>query len=110
MIERAVVLVAALAVVFAAIWLLERRRGSARSATPGLTLVTGPDCTLCPLAIKALQETGMPYRVVDVSRAEDLDVRALPTLLLIGTTGQVEWRRTGRSAVTMAARLAEAPA
>lgn len=108
MIERSAILVAVLGTVFVAIWLWERRRGSASAAShAGLTLVTGPDCALCPLALKALQATGVPHRVIDVSHSDGLDVRALPTLLMIGETGQVEWRRTGRSAITMAARMAE---
>ncbi len=89
-----------------AVWVGERRRGSSTVAAPvGLILVTGEGCRLCPPARQALGD--VPHRVIDVSQSGGLEVRSVPTLLMIGVDGEVEWRRSGRSAIAQAARLAQ---
>lgn len=106
MIERSIVLATLVALGFGFVWLWERRPLLGRPANgTGLTLVTGPDCALCPQARLALERAGVPHRVVDVSQSTGLGVRSLPTLLSIDPTGVVEWRRSGRAALHEVARL-----
>jgi hypothetical protein len=106
-IERSIVLATLMALGFGLVWLWERRPLLGReSDVAGLTLVTGPDCALCPQARSALERAGVPHRVVDVSDSAGLGVRSLPTLLSIDPTGVVEWRRSGRAALHEVARLA----
>lgn len=107
MIERSILLVTLVALGFGLVWVWERRPLFRRQAdVAGLTLVTGPDCALCPQARSALERAGVPHRVVDVSESTGLGVRSLPTLLSIDSTGVVEWRRSGRAALHEVARLA----
>lgn len=103
---RLVTLVAVVLTGFVVTWLGERRKGSVRRMAPaGLVLVTGEDCRLCPPARRALGD--LPHRVIDVSQSEGLEVRSLPTLLMIGADGEIEWRRSGRAAVAHAARMGQ---
>ncbi len=103
---RLLILVTVLIAGSLAVWVGERRRGSTTETAPvGLTLVTGEGCRLCPLARRALGD--VPHRVIDVSQSGGLEIRSLPTLLMIGADGEIEWRRSGRSAIAQAARLAQ---
>jgi glutaredoxin len=96
--------VLALVVVVAALMVraIERRpiRRSPAGLAPGVVLVTGRDCGLCGPARRALDSAGVPYREVDIDVAAPLGVRSLPTLLVIGTGGEVVMRRSGRSAIS----------
>ncbi len=90
--------------VIAAAWLLiriwERRPVSADQSLPsGLTLVTGVDCRLCPLAVAAADDAGIPVSVVDISEMSDSGIRSLPTALVADRRGMVVARRSGRSAI-----------
>jgi hypothetical protein len=108
MIERSLLLALALATGFGFVWVWERRPAFAgRTIEAGLTLVIGPNCVLCPQARAALERAGLAHRLIDVSQSEGLGIRSLPTLLSVATDGAVEWRRSGRSAVMEAVRLAE---
>lgn len=107
MIERSIVLATVVVLGFGLVWLWERRPRLGRATSvAGLTLVTGPDCALCPQARLALQRAGVPHRVLDVSESDGLGVRSLPTLLSIAPTGAIEWRRSGRAVLHEVTRLA----
>lgn len=94
-----------LAVIIGAAWLAialwERRTVSpGRALATGLTLVTGADCRLCPQAVIAVGDAGIPVTIVDVGDADDPTIKSLPTAFVTDAGGQVIARRSGRSAVT----------
>lgn len=88
-----------------AAWLLlalwERRTTApARPLVTGLTLVTGADCRLCPLAVAAVDGAGIPVSIIDIAEAADPSIRSIPTAFVADADGRVLARRSGRSAVT----------
>lgn len=100
MMERFVILLAVLGVAMALVWAWERMRPRRARIDPGITVVTGPDCRLCPALILALDVAGVEYRRVDVAmEPAPGGVRALPTILVADNSGTVTIRRSGRSAV-----------
>lgn len=108
MISRAFAVIALLAVAWLVVGLIERRRVGPRSGVPsGLTIVTGADCRLCPLAVAAAGEAGVPVTVVDIAEFPDRVIRSLPTALVTDVSGAVLARRSGRSVITDMRVLAE---
>lgn len=94
-----------LAAVGALSWLivdLWERRAVGRSDVigPGLTLITGPDCRLCPLAVAATAGAGIPVRIVDIGAVNDPSIKSLPTALVADRSGVVLASRSGRSAIS----------
>lgn len=87
-----------------AAWLLltlwERRATPpVRTLVSGLTLVTGADCRLCPLAVAAVGDAGIPVSFVDIADA-DPSIRSIPTVFVADSDGRLLARRSGRSAIT----------
>lgn len=108
MISRALGVLALLALAWLVVGLIERRRGRPTSAIPsGLTIVTGADCRLCPLAVAAAGEAGVSVSVVDVSELPGRGIRSLPTALVTDVSGAVLARRSGRSVISDMRTLAE---
>jgi|FLYL01.1.fsa_nt_gi hypothetical protein len=108
MTERFVLLV----VVVAAAWLVvrwwERRTPRQRGRLePGVTLVTADWCRLCGAAMAALERHGVQPRRVSVGQLRGVDVRALPTLLVVDSRGRLVMRRSGRSVIESAGQVAE---
>lgn len=100
MIERLLILLAVVGVALAAVWVRERMTPRHATLEPGITVVTGPDCRLCPALILALDIAGVEYRRVDVAMEEPpAGIRALPTILVADSAGTVAIRRSGRSAM-----------
>ena len=100
MIPRLVILLAVLGVALAMVWARERVKPRRARLDPGITVVTGPDCRLCPALILALDVAGVAYRRVDVAmESAPGGVRALPTILVADAAGTVAIRRSGRSAM-----------
>jgi hypothetical protein len=100
MIERLLILLAVIGVALAIVWAWERMRPRRARIDPGITVVTGPDCRLCPGLILALDVAGVEYRRVDVAMASPpAGVRSLPTILVADDNGIVAIRRSGRSAM-----------
>lgn len=107
MIFRALAVIALLALAWALVGSIERRRGGATSGIPsGLTIVTGANCRLCPLAVAAAGETGVPVTVVDVADLPGQAIRSLPTALVTDVSGAVLARRSGRSVISDMSALA----
>lgn len=100
MIWRLIVLSAVVVVAWVAVAAWERRpiRGT-RLLSSGLTLVTGADCRLCPLAVAAADGAGIDVSVVDVSDFEDSSIRSLPTALVADRQGIVIARKSGRAVI-----------
>ena len=94
-----VVLVIGVAGVSVTLW--ERRvKPTRRALASGLTLVTGSDCSLCPQAVAAVGEAGIPVSIIDIADAADPTIRSIPTAFVADATGRVIARRSGRSAIT----------
>ena len=94
-------------------WLIvvlwQRRPAGALSGLPaGVTLITGPGCSLCEPAQRALRRAGIEPRLAEAGALEvsGTPIRSLPTALLVDQTGAVVMRRSGRAAVTDAEALA----
>jgi hypothetical protein len=91
-----------------------RRRGrvTVTSLPPGITVVTGPHCRLCGLALDAIRFAlpDLTPHVIEGPRAllEDLRIRSLPTVLVVNEEGEVLARRNGHAAVREARSLGEA--
>lgn len=84
-----------------AITLWERRLVSpGRTLSIGLTLVTGADCRLCPQAVAAVGDAGIPVSIVDIGHADDPTIKSLPTAFVTDAGGRVIARRSGKAAVT----------
>ena len=101
-----------LAVVLGAAWLVvavaERRRGTPNvGIADGLTIVTGEDCRLCPLAVEAAEAAGIAPRVIDVADVPGHGIRSLPTAFVTDAAGTVLVRRSGRSVIADMPMLAE---
>jgi hypothetical protein len=47
----------------------------------------------------------VPHRVLDAEALPELGIRSVPTLLVIDAKGEVVRRRSGRAAITDAARV-----
>lgn len=108
MIDRLLVVVVAVVVAAALLWWAERRRPGGRvRVAPGITVFTGPECTLCPVVLDALDAARVPYRIVDASRHRS-PVRAVPTVVVGDERGIVRLRRSGRAAVTDMSAVVEA--
>lgn len=100
MIWRIVVVVVVVVAARLAVMVWERRRApSLRALGAGLTLVTGPDCRLCPLAVAAVGEAGIQVAIVDIADAADPSIRSIPTAFVTDADGRVIARRSGRSAI-----------
>jgi hypothetical protein len=115
MIARLLLLALVIGLVALVVAALERRRGPVRPGTlrPGVTVVTGPGCTLCPPTLAALEARGITPAVYDVSRAPAGlgTVMSLPSVYVVDDQGEVVLRRSGRAALAAAdaiARLAPA--
>ncbi len=102
MIWRAALVAAAVLVALVVVRFWERRAIVERSAqlSTGLTLVTGADCRLCPLAVAALDGADIPVTVVDVAALTDCGIKSVPTALVTDRSGTVIASRTGRAAVS----------
>jgi hypothetical protein len=101
MIWRLALVIAAIGVAWVTVAIWERRRVSShRPLASGLTLVTGADCRLCPLAVAAVGQAGIPVSIVDISDAADPSIKSIPTALVADADGRVIARRSGRSAIT----------
>lgn len=103
-----------LALVAGGAWLLvmlwQRRPAGGHSGLPaGVTLVTGPGCSLCEPAELALRRAGVEPRLAGVDGLElsGAPIRSLPTALLVDHAGTVVMRRSGRAAVADAEALAD---
>lgn len=108
MIARLIVVGAIVALAWLVVALVERRRGTPVSSVPsGLTLVTGTDCRLCPLAVDAAGRAGVRVNVVDVADVADQGIRSLPTAFVTDRAGMVLARRSGRSVISDMALLAD---
>lgn len=98
---RVVLLVVVIGLAWLAVALWERRTVSVgRTPAIGLTLVTGAGCRLCPQAVAALGDAGIPVSIIDIGAAADPSIRSLPTAFVTDAGGRVIARRSGRSAVT----------
>lgn len=108
-----VIRLALLAVLGSGAWLVagwtQRRRIRGRLALPaGITLITGPGCSMCIPVERALVRAGARPVVTDVAELmiPGLTVRSLPTVLVVDEAGTVVMRRSGRAALNDAALLA----
>lgn len=95
----------AIAAVFALAWLivglLERRAVGRRETVGwGLSLITGPDCRLCPLAVAATTGADVPVTIVDIGSVADPSIKSLPTALVADRNGVIVASRSGRSAIS----------
>jgi hypothetical protein len=94
------------ALAWLAVELWERRAvGRTQVLGTGLTVITGPDCRLCPLAVAATDGAGVPVTIVDVATVGDASVKSLPTVLVADRTGAVIASRSGRLAITQMPEL-----
>lgn len=100
MIERLLVLLAALTLALLWVRWRERRRPSGLRMAPGITVYTGPDCRLCAPLLGELERVGAVYRLIDVSREPAAGIGSVPTVVVADQAGDVVIRRSGRSAVT----------
>lgn len=101
MIWRLALVIAVIGAAWIAVRIWERRPAwSARPLASGLTLVTGADCRLCPLAVAAVGDAGIAVSIVDISEAADPSIKSIPTALVADAHGRVIARRSGRSAIT----------
>lgn len=101
MITRLLVLMGLLVVAFLVVTVLERVRFRRSSPLPsGVTLVTGPNCSLCDAANRALRAAGLQPATVPVASVPGLGVRSVPTALVVGTGGELVLRRAGRAILT----------
>ena len=110
MMLRLVLLAVVVATALLIVAVVERRRGAGRVAglSSGVTVVTGPGCGLCGPTVSTLRGRGVPVRVVDVSELMAGTVLSLPTVFVVDEKGSVVLRRSGRSALTDSAALAQA--
>ena len=98
MIVRLGLVVVVIGVAWLAVALWERRpRPTRRALASGLTLVTGADCALCPQAVAAVGEAGIPVTLIDIADVADPTIKSIPTAFV---AGRVIARRSGRSAIT----------
>jgi len=98
---RLLVLLAVFGVALAVVAIRERRDPRTGWIQPGITVLTGPDCRLCPLLLALLDAADARYLLVDVTRQRvPAGVRALPTVLVADERGEVALARSGRSALT----------
>lgn len=106
MTPRILILAAVIGLALAATSILSRRKGTVSDLPVGLTLVTGAECRLCPMAVEAASQLDMPVRIVDVHDFTCSDIRSLPTLFAADNDGGLLARRAGRSVITEMARMA----
>jgi hypothetical protein len=101
LIWRLLILAAAGALAWLIVDLWERRSvGRSQVVGSGLTLITGPDCRLCPLAVAATDDAGVPVTIVDIGSVDDPSIKSLPTVLVADRSGVVIASRSGRSAIS----------
>ena len=113
MIVRLLILVALIGGAYLTVAFGERRtRPMHAGLNAGSTIVTGPHCRLCDPAVSTLQNLGATPRVLDISDAPASlgPIRGLPVAILTDHAGQVIMRRSGRSIITDAEKLADAAA
>ena len=112
MIGRLAVVVAAVAVAWLLITLWERRptRMGSAALSPGLWLFVSDGCRLCGPAHAALTLAGHDPIIRNVGQAEGVDIRSVPTALVVDRSGRVIWRRSGRAVVDDAGRVPSEPA
>ncbi len=113
MILRVLVLAVIVGGGYLAIGVAERRtRRSKVDLARGVTVVIGPTCRLCLPAVAALQARDVETHLIDVSAAPPSlgTIRSLPLAVLVDRHGQVVMRRSGRSVLADADRIAEAAA
>jgi hypothetical protein len=72
----------------------------------GLVLVTAEGCRLCGPALTALTQAGVAPTVVDVNTLADRAVRGVPTAIVTDHRGREVLRRSGRSVIIDARRIA----
>lgn len=106
---RVTVLVGALVLAWVAVGWWERRRPR-RKATglrPGLVLVVGSSCRLCPAAIERLASQSPALTVLDAAdrRVRALGIRSVPTALVVASDGRPLLRRSGRAVLADAELL-----
>lgn len=111
MIERILILVAVLALAWAAqAWWVRRIPTGRLDLPPGLSLVIGEGCRLCRPALTALRRAGpeLEVRVIDARRARQvgLAVSSVPTAVVVDETGRVRERRSGTAVLREAPRVA----
>lgn len=101
MIWRLLIVAAVVSVSWVVVRFLERRpAGRAQDLAPGLTLITGRDCGLCPAAVAATDGAGVSISIIDIDEVSDPSIRSLPIALVADRTGTVIASRSGRSAIT----------
>ena len=101
MIVRLGLVVVVIGVAWLAVALWERRpRPTRRALASGLTLVTGADCALCPQAVAAVGEAGIPVTLIDIADVADPTIKSIPTAFVADAAARVIARRPGRSAIT----------
>ncbi|MGH9053696.1 MAG: hypothetical protein ACRDWX_11895 [Acidimicrobiia bacterium] len=100
LLERALILVAVLGVAYGATgWLaLRRPRRNLSALSPGLTVLTRPHCHLCDRLLTALRQNEVRPHLVE-GAPEELGIRSLPTVLVVGADGEVVARRSGTAAL-----------
>jgi len=77
---------------------------------PGVTIIVTPSCLICPETIDALQiaDPEMTIRVLDatVDDVRAYAVQAAPTVVVADAKGEIQMRRSGRSAISDASAIA----
>jgi hypothetical protein len=80
-----------------------RRLGRAPDTAlpPGLTLVEGPGCRLCPEIRAQAERSGVTPHVITgpPGKLESLRVKGIPTVFVVDAMGSIRARRTGEAAL-----------
>lgn len=101
MIWRIALVVGVIGAAWLVVSLWERRTSyGGRPQASGLTLITGAGCRLCPLAVAAAGDAGIPVSIIDIADAADSSIRSIPTAFVTDVDGRVIARRSGRSAIS----------
>ncbi len=89
-------------------WERRRPRRAVLGLPPGLVVVVGDGCPLCPAAVRRLRQAGPGVTVIDGHdpRVRGLGIRSVPTALVVGSDGRPLLRRSGRSVLADADLLA----
>jgi hypothetical protein len=108
MTTRVLILLAITALAWLAVAGWERRPSwrTGTGSAAGLMLVTAEGCRLCGPAITALTQAGVAPTVVDVTTLADRAIRSVPTAIVTDHRGREVLRRSGRSVITDADRIA----